>query len=179
MQGFPEMPDGLRTNRSLMQMRPKYRGFATSDPRTGVNLTEKGEAEARRVTERLGVPECNGKPIEDQRPEIDPRRPCKGKERTRSPAELMEDIRARILYRRFCEGKLAEADVVHLLGLVGLYDHTLPSELRKAFGDLRKDAEEVGDSEIIRFLEAVRERFAGYLNRPDPRRRQAMPSGKK
>jgi hypothetical protein len=46
MQGFPELPDAFRTNRSLLQMRPKYRGFATSDPREGVHLTEKGKTEA-------------------------------------------------------------------------------------------------------------------------------------
>ena len=47
--GFPEFPNALRTNNSLLQMRPKYRGFATSDPRKGVFLTEKGrEAAATR-----------------------------------------------------------------------------------------------------------------------------------
>jgi len=46
MQGFRELPDGLRTNRSLLQMRPQYRGFATSDPRQGVHLTEKGTTQA-------------------------------------------------------------------------------------------------------------------------------------
>src|SRR6266550_1222574 len=40
--GFPEFPDTTRTLRTLLQMRPKYRGFATSDPRKGVFLTEKG-----------------------------------------------------------------------------------------------------------------------------------------
>src|SRR6266498_1127761 len=38
--GFPEFPDTTRTVRTLLQMRPKYRGFATSDPRKGVFLTE-------------------------------------------------------------------------------------------------------------------------------------------
>src|ERR1700730_2552561 len=39
--GFLEFPDVMRTNRTLLQMRPKYRGFATSDPRRGVFLTHK------------------------------------------------------------------------------------------------------------------------------------------
>jgi hypothetical protein len=37
MTGFPELPDASRTNRSLLQMRPKYRGLATTDPRRGVS----------------------------------------------------------------------------------------------------------------------------------------------
>jgi len=36
LSGFPDLPDAMRTNRTLLQMRPKYRGFATSDPRKGV-----------------------------------------------------------------------------------------------------------------------------------------------
>lgn len=38
--GFPEMPDAMATNRTILQMRPKYRGLATSDARKGVFLTE-------------------------------------------------------------------------------------------------------------------------------------------
>src|SRR5438046_2087385 len=34
--GFPEFPDAMRTNRTLLQMKPKYRRFAASDPRKGV-----------------------------------------------------------------------------------------------------------------------------------------------
>src|SRR5437660_7065532 len=54
--GFPESPDAMRTNRTLLQMRPKYRGFATSDPRKGVFLTEKGRDAAARGMEAVGAP---------------------------------------------------------------------------------------------------------------------------
>ena len=55
MQGFPELPDAFRTNRSLLQMRPKYRGFATSDPREGVHL---GETAGRRQSPFAIFPRC-------------------------------------------------------------------------------------------------------------------------
>jgi hypothetical protein len=100
--------------------------------------------------------------------EIDPRRPNKDKDKSRNPNQIMQEIRSKILFRRFEEGKMAEAEIVHLLGLVGLYDHTLPSELRKAFEQLRKDAKEVGDTEVLTFLESVSERFRSYLDRADP-----------
>ncbi len=59
--GFPQFPDSIRTTRSLMQMRPKYRGFATSDPRKGVFLTEKGREAANRVVDAfLGGWEITG-----------------------------------------------------------------------------------------------------------------------
>ncbi|MCL5670299.1 MAG: hypothetical protein M1423_03240, partial [Acidobacteria bacterium] len=165
MQGFRELPDGLRTNRSLLQMRPKYRGFATSDPRGGVHLTEKGRASAVEVSNTIGPPSFEGKIAPVGRIEIDPRRPNKDKEKSRNPANIIQEVRSKILFRRFKEGKLAEAEIVHLLGLVGLYDHTLPSELRKSFRQLRSDAQDVGDSEVLTFLDSVSERFRGYLDR--------------
>src|ERR1700686_1261925 len=168
MQGFLELPDAFRTNRSLLQMRPKYRGFATSDPREGVHLTEKGNAAAIAVLSVIGPPSLEGRAVAVSRPEIDPRRPSKNKDKSRNPAHIVQDIRSKILFHRFQEDKLPEAEIVHLLGLVGLYDHTPPGQLRKAFSQLRKDAEEVSDEEVLKFLDSVTERFQSYLNRPDP-----------
>jgi len=55
MQGFPELPDAFRTNRSLLQMRPKYRGFATSHPHKGVQL---GETARRGQSPFVIFPRC-------------------------------------------------------------------------------------------------------------------------
>lgn len=166
--GFPEIPDAMRTNRTLMQMRPKYRNFATSDPRRGVYLTEKGRHEADRVIEVLGQPTFEGKPINVTLVGIDPRRPSKTRERTRNPAQIIEKARSRLLFRRYKEGRFSEMDVVHLLGLVELYDHTPPAEIRKEFKQLRIDAVAANDKEFVEFLDVVAERFSSYLNRPNP-----------
>lgn len=171
MQGFANLPDGLRTNRSLLQMRPKYRGFATSDPRQGVHLTEKGLAEAMQVADAIGPPSFSGKIVELPVSEEDPRRPGKDRERARNPAQIVHDIRSKILFQRYIENRLNDAEVAHLLGLIGLYDHTPPTELRKAISQIRSDAVEAGDKQVCEFLDAAAERFSDYLNRPDPRRR--------
>lgn len=63
------------------------------------------------------------------------------------------------------EGRFEETDIVHFLGLVSLYDHTPPSEVRKAIRQLRADAQSVGDHEFLTFLDRVEERFSPYLNR--------------
>jgi len=172
MAGFPELPDGLRTNRSLLQMRPKYRGLATSDPRTGVYLTSKGRSEVARVMTAIGEPTFEGKAVPVEAPGIDPRRPNNQSERTFNPSQLVEDRRTRLLYRRFSEKRLGETDIVHLLGLLGLYDHTPPVEVRKAFKELREAAITVADADFQQFLDAVGERFRGYLERPDSAHRR-------
>jgi hypothetical protein len=163
--GFPEFPDAMRTNRTLLQMRPKYRGFATSDPRRGVYLTEKGRDAAARISEVLGPPTLEGKPVDET--DMVEIRSAKSQERTRSPAKIISDCKSRLLYRRYKEGKFEETDVVHFLGLVALYDHSPPSEIRKAFRQLKADAEAVADTEFLHFLEEVEERFSAYLNRTE------------
>jgi hypothetical protein len=172
MRGFPELPDALRTNRSLLQMRPKYRGLATSDPRKGVFLTARGRHEAVHVNDALGSPTFDGKTAAADAPAIDPRRPSKNRERTYNAAQVLEERRSRLLFRHFKEGRLEEGDVVHLLGLLGLYDHTAPVEVRREFKHLRDAATAVGDAEFLAFLDAAAQRFHTYLNRPDPTRRR-------
>lgn len=172
MAGFPELPDVLRTNRSLLQMRPKYRGLATSDPRRGVHLTEKGRSEVARLLKEIGGPTFEGKAVPVEAAAIDPRRPNKNRERTFNPVQLLEDRRSRLLYRRFKENRLEDTDVVHLLGLLGLYDHTPPIEVRKAFKELHDAATTVNDADFLRFLEAIRERFRAYLDRSDSSQRK-------
>jgi len=165
--GFAHLPDAMRTNRTLLQMRPKYRGFATSDPRRGVFLTEKGRAAAAKVLEALGPPSLEGKPVTLE-PGAEARPDSKGKDRTRNPARIIADCKSKLLYRRFKEGRFEETDVVHLLGLVSLYDHTPPSEIRREFRQLRADAQACDDVEFTGFLDRVEDRFSHYLHRTDP-----------
>lgn len=166
--GFPESPDAMRTNRTLLQMRPKYRGLATSDPRKGVFLTEKGREAAAKVMEAVGAPTFEGRQVE-QTSEAEIRPTARGRERTRNPAQIIADCKDKLLYRRYTEGRFEETDIVHFLGLVSLYDHTPPKEIQKAVRQLRADARAAGDAEFLVFLDRVEERFAAYVNRADPK----------
>src|SRR5438105_1995381 len=56
MVGWPRFPDVNRTNRSVLQMRPKYRNFATSITNKGIFLNERGVEEAQALAKRLGDP---------------------------------------------------------------------------------------------------------------------------
>ena len=165
--GFAESPDAMRTNRTLLQMRPKSRGLATSDPRRGVFLTEKGREAAAKVMEAIGGPTFEGKEVE--RTSVAGDRPtAHGRERTRNPAKIIADCKGKLLYRRSTEGRFEETDIVHFLGLVSLYDHTPPQEVRKALRQLRTDAPSAADREFLEFLDRVEERFSACLNRAEP-----------
>lgn len=162
--GFPDMPDAMATNRAILQMRPKYRGFATSDPRKGVYLTEKGYQEAARVREALGPPTLDGTAVEGTTDELQLSRKAKDR-RTRNPERTITECKDKLLYRRYKEGRFDDAEIVHLLGLVSLHDHTPPSELRKALRQLKADANAISDRDFLQFLRDVEDRFFAYLNR--------------
>ena len=165
--GFSEFPDAMCTNREILHLRPNNRGWGTADPRKGVFLNEKGREAAVKVLEAVGPPSFDGKAIPLEAPPTDSRRPAKGRERTYSPAKDLEERRSRLLFRWFKEGRLEEADVVHLLGLLGLYDHTRPVELRREFKRLRDVASDLRDEEFLSFLDAVQKQFRAYLERQD------------
>jgi hypothetical protein len=162
--GFPQFPDAMRTNRTLLQMRPKYRGFATSDPRKGVFLSEKGRAAALKVLEVVGLPSFEGTVVAAEVvPDV--HQGAGGRERTRNPSQIVAESKSKLLFRRYKEGRFEETEIVHLLGLVSLYDHTPASEIRKALRQLRADAQIANDREFLEFLDRVEERFSVYLNR--------------
>ncbi len=162
--GFAEFPDAMCTNREILHLRPNNRGWGTSDPRKGVFLNDKGREAAAKVLEAVGAPSFDGKVVPSDAPLSEPQRSAK---RTYSPSHDIEERGSRLLFRWFTEGRLEEADVVHLLGLLGLYDHTRPVELRREFKRLRDAASGLGDKEFLSFLDAVQEKFRPYLERPD------------
>lgn len=56
MVGWPQLPDITRTNRSVLQMRPKWRNLATSSAGKGVFLNQRGLKEAEALIARIGPP---------------------------------------------------------------------------------------------------------------------------
>ena len=165
--GFPEFPDAMCTNREILHLRPKGRGFATSDPRKGVFLTEKGRKAAATVLKAIGTPSFDGKVLPAEAARIDTRPTAKNRDKTYNPARDLEALRSRLLFRRFKEGHLDLTDVAHLLGLLGLYDHTPPAEVRREFKRLRDIASGLQDQEFMDFLDAVQKKFRAYFERQE------------
>jgi hypothetical protein len=132
-----------------------------------VFLNDKGREAAAKVLDAAGPPSFDGKEIPLEAPRTDSRPPAKGRGRTYSPAQDLEERRSRLLFQWFKEGRLEEAGIVHLLGLLGLYDHTRPTELRREIKRLRDVASGLRDKEFLSFLDAIQRQFQAYIERQD------------
>jgi len=116
------------------------------------------------VITAVGAPTLDGKKIDFADIDLSAAR-FSSKGRSISPAEKVKKARTRILFRRFQEGRLPEMDVAHLLGLLDLYDHTDPKEVRREFRHLRDSANALHDEEFVQFIDAVADKFRTYLRR--------------
>jgi len=159
MVGFQEYPDAFRTNRSLLQMQPKYRNLLTGAAVKGFSLNERGMDTARELIEILGVPTTDAG---DNLGSVEKRdAPSKrgGLARSIEPEREVERVRASKLYDKWQAGIMTDRDLIHVHTLLGVFDHT-PAALRvKAMKELEKNAGDLNDEEVLRFLNEVRKIF--------------------
>jgi hypothetical protein len=164
--GWPQFPDINRTNRSVLQMRPKYRNLATSASGKGVFLNHNGVQEAMSLIEKLGPPLFEG-----ELPSVSPVSPLRaergrsGKPRSVHPEDLLTAVHNSQLFALYSQSRFDEAEAIHLIGLLNVYDHTPSSEKRRKLKALVDASREVGDESIKEFLNQVSKRFSRYLNK--------------
>lgn len=162
MVGWPEFPDITRTNRSVLQMRPKYRNLATSSPTKGVFLNQNGITEAESLTDKLGTPLIGGKSA-PQAAAIKAERGTRA--RSVHPEDLLGIVRNSQLFKLYSESRFAEGEAIHLVGLLGVYDHTPSVEKRRKLKEFQDAAREMNDEDMTTFLGLVAERFKRYLSK--------------
>lgn len=165
MVGWPEFPDLNRINRAVLNMRPKYRNLATSASDKGVFLSEAGFREARSLIKKLGLPHIQGKALVLRGAPLVQAERGLGKPRSVHPEDAIEAVRKSELFALHREGKFEESEAIDLIGMLGVYDHTPPSEKRRKLKDLIKCAKEIEDKDVADFLLAAQERFIKYLNK--------------
>lgn len=162
--GWPQFPDANRTNRSILQMRPKYRNLAASITDQGVFLNEKGIAEAKAILSKLGPPKIGDE--DSITIAYDTKSEQKaGKPRTVTPDDVIEKIKKSKLFKTYTDSKWPEARAIDLISLLGVYDHTPSREKKKRLESYKTASREVGDNEIQKFIEAIEDTFRGYLSR--------------
>lgn len=159
MVGFSQFPDAFRTNRSLLQMQPKYRNLLTGAAVKGFSLNERGRELAIELTQKLGVPSTEtGQDLAN----VDTRNtPTQSSRPARSiePEREVQRLRESKLFKKWQEGVLSDRDLIHVHALLGIFDHTPPAARARAMRLLEKSAKDVGDADALRFLADVRRTF--------------------
>jgi hypothetical protein len=163
MVGWPQFPDANRTNRSILQMRPKWRNLATSVTGKGVFLNEQGIMEAKSILFKLGPPKLGGASAVETLPVIKAERG--EKPRTIHAEDLVKKLKGSRLFRLYTESKWHDAEAIDLLGLLGVYDHTASKEKRRRLNEFKIHAKELGDAEALDFIKAIENSFRAYLSK--------------
>ena len=164
MVGWPQFPDFNRTNRSVLQMRPKYRNLATSMTKKGVFLNENGLREAQALVGRLGSPISRGGSAATAVPAI---ASVRGPNRARTihPEDQIAKVKGSRLYQLYREARWTEAEAIDLVNFLEVYDHTPSKEKLRRLSDYRKAAEQLRDEQALAFIDKVASAFRGYLHR--------------
>ena len=163
--GFPEFPDAARTTRSILQGQPKYRNVLTGTPTRGFHLNKNGEQIAIDLAKRIGVPEAadgatlgviqTTQVIDDG-----------ALRRTIDPREQVQRTRKSQLFQKWLRSDVSEKDVIDVHSMLGIFDHTPTKERQRLYKDLHESAEQIDDTEMVSFLEGIREMFPNvFANR--------------
>jgi hypothetical protein len=163
MVGFDEYPDAFRTNRSLLQMQPKYRNLLTGAAVKGFSLNERGMEKARELIEVFGVPVSGSGTALGDATRIRPAGKKLRDARSLEPEHEVARVRGSKLFDRWKQKGLSDRDLIHVHALLGIFDHT-PSTVRtRAMKELEEAAAKTDDAEVRRFLGDIRKTFPDAL----------------
>lgn len=156
MVGFPEYPDISRVNRALLQLRPKYRNWATGNTRLGWQLTVAGEAEARVIRDHLAEPaNTRGAGLAPEfRDVIDA-----AATRTVDVARELRRVRDSNLFAKAQAG-WEGVSTLEVFDVLGAYTHTPAPVLKKRLRELRQQSVDANERELVTFLDEISERFS-------------------
>ncbi|MHB1220290.1 MAG: hypothetical protein ACYC1L_19055 [Alphaproteobacteria bacterium] len=164
MVGFDEYPDAFRTNRSLLQMQPKYRNLLTGAATKGFSLNAHGTEKAYELIKVLGAPDsASGKALGDAK-SVEATAP-KRQARSIEPEREMARLRNTKLFKKWRGEGMTDRDLIHVHALLGIFDHTPPAVRVRAFKELEGAANKANDENAIQFLNDIRRAFPQVLAR--------------
>ncbi|MGK2962569.1 MAG: hypothetical protein ACSLFK_10550 [Gemmatimonadaceae bacterium] len=159
--GYPQFPDAVRVSRALLQLRPKYRNWATGKTRIGWSLNETGTAQARAVARALSA--SSSEPHELTDDDTAPEKDVRGDRTFGQDAELAR-IRRTALFAKY-HANWNGAAVLEVFDVLNAYTHTPAAQLNKKLRELKSAAAEAGDDETLEFLKKLRTQFAAVFER--------------
>ena len=152
---YPEFPDLTRTNRALLQLRPKYRGWATGSTKSGFVLNAAGEDVARTTKGILSSTTL----MADAKATPGGRREA-GKATIDKKAYVTR-IRQSACFRKFQDNEKPRG--LDFLDMLNSYSHTPPEEIRRSLRLIETIAGDESDEAVLRFVKWCRQMFTSYL----------------
>jgi hypothetical protein len=160
--GFPEHPDGMRVNRTLLQMQPRYRNYATGSAKKGFVLTTLGWAAASSVKRHIEL--AQAAPSGRTAYRRTPPKPRDTK-RTLSDEDIIRGVRDSDLFRLYLSGDFESARGLEFLALLNAFAHTPKKEISRRLTDIEVAAKNVKDTDVSAFLNECRRKYASLLKR--------------
>ena len=150
---YEHYPDSSRVNRALLQLRPKYRNWATGSPVRGFKLTSTGIAIAEDTAKAL----TNPAPLSKEPPRMI-------KPRTFSPQlEIENRVLNREIFSKYDKNQVDQIDGMEVLELLRAVPHTPPNILRGHLRELENIAKEAHSTTALEFLRFLRHRFSSLF----------------
>jgi hypothetical protein len=152
--GFEQFPDAERVHRTLLQLGPKWRNWATGDTHHGFSLNKNGELEFRRIEEALKNP---------SKSTIVPRQRAV-KPRTRDPDQEVKEIEGASLFKEYLDGKREGFNEFAIWELLKSYPYAPKEALKDRIEAMLECAKLADRKDIVQFLKWVREKFSDIFN---------------
>jgi len=152
--GFEQFPDAERVHRTLLQLGPKWRNWATGNTHTGYSLNENGERVFIQVDQALRNPSRLARGLRLKTP----KRP-----RTRDLNREVKEIEETALFKEYLDGKRENFTEFAIWELLKSYPYAPKEALRDRFETMLECARLADRKDIIEFLKWVRTEFAKIL----------------
>ena len=160
MEFFPEYPDASRSQISLMQCGPKYRGWLSGSNKKGYVITPSGQLLVEQLLRRIGYPQV-GHVVLGQASE-DPRQKKVTRQNRAQSLDFGGEVarlRASRLFEKWVSGSLRERDLIHVYSALSIFDHTPADAKRLRLNELKDSANKAGDEQVQRLLRDTEDAF--------------------
>lgn len=148
--GFEEYPDAERVHRTLLQLGPKWRNWATGNTHTGFSLNKNGELVFEQVDYALKNP---------SKSVLNPRRRTP-RSRTRDPDKEIKEIEETSLFKEYISGKRNDFGEFTIWELLRSYPYAPKEALRDRIENMLECAKLAGRQDITEFLMWVKKAFS-------------------
>jgi len=149
--GFADYPDVERVHRTLLQLGPKWRNWATGNTHTGFSLNRTGEAVFEQVDAVLRNPSKRVETIRRRAPKPS---------RTRDPEQEIKEIEETTLFKEYILGKRSDFSEFAIWELLKSYPYAPKEALSDRLESMMENAKLAERSEIMKFLKWVKKEFS-------------------